>query len=110
MGCNVSHDQPDVAPQLGTLDPVFRLPGRHSQGDLHHQCGGVAEHVIAESDQDPWFVSQPGSRDETAVPGSGTHRQEVDHAGAELEGRLAALRDAARRARSESGVGVIVTA
>ena len=29
----------------------------------------------------------------------GTHRQKMDHAGAELEGRLAALRDPARRPR-----------
>src|SRR3984893_536155 len=106
MGWGVSHDQPDVAPELGALDPVFRLPGRHSQSDLHHQRGRVAEYVAAQSDQDPGLVSQPGSCDETAVPGSGAHRQEVDHAGAELEGRLAALRDSARRPRSESGVDV----
>src|ERR1700691_5635482 len=106
MGWSVSYDQPDVAPELGTPDPFFRLPGRHSQGDLHYQRGGVAEHVAAESDQDPRFVSQPGSRYETAVPGSGTHRQEVDHAGAELEGRFTALCDSARGPRSESGVGV----
>src|SRR5450631_4870599 len=30
----------------------------------------------------------------------------MDHAGAELEGRPAALRDSARRSRSEGGVGV----
>src|SRR5580765_4692513 len=106
MGWNVPHHQPDVAPELGALDPVFRLPGRHSQGDLHHQRGGVAEYVAAQGDQDPGLVSQSGSRYETAVPGSGAHRQEVDHAGAELEGRLAALRDSARRPRSKSGVGV----
>src|ERR1700719_3476315 len=106
MGWGVSHDQPDVAPELGAPDPVFRLPGRHSQSDLHHQRGRVAEYVAAQSDQDPGLVSQPGSCDETAVPGSGAHRQEVDHAGAELEGRLAALRDSARRPRSESGVDV----
>src|ERR1700719_2764547 len=106
MGWGVSHDQPDVAPELGAPDPVFRLPGRHSQSDLHHQRGRVAEYVAAQSDQDPGLVSQPGSCDETAVPGSGAHRQEVDHAGAQLEGRLAALRNSARRPRSESGVGV----
>ena len=33
----VSDDQPDVAPELGTHHAVLRLPGRHSQGDLHHQ-------------------------------------------------------------------------
>ena len=39
--------QPDVAPELGSLDAVFRLPGRHSQGDLYDQRRGVAEHVAA---------------------------------------------------------------
>src|SRR6266852_5392428 len=106
MGWSVPHHQPDVAPELGAPDSVFRLPGRHSQGDLHHQRGGIAEYVAAENNQDPGLVSQSGSRYETAVPGSGAHRQEVDHAGAELENRLAALRDSAKRPRSESGVGV----
>src|SRR6266478_8175486 len=106
MGWSVPHHQPDVASELRALDPVFRLPGRHSQGDLHHQRGGVAEYGATQGDQDPRLVSQSGSRHETAVPGSGAHRQEVDHAGAELEGRLAALRDSARRPRPESGVDV----
>src|SRR6266853_4405607 len=106
MGWSVPHHQPDVAPELGALDTVFRQPGRHSQGDLHHQRGGIAEYVAAENNQDPGLVSQSGSRYETAVPGPGAHRPEVDHAGAELEGRLAAFRDSARRPRSESGVGV----
>src|SRR6266852_6145136 len=69
MGWSVSNDQPDVAPELGTLDPVFRLSGRHSQSDLHHQRGGVAEYVATQGDQDPGIVSQFGSRYETAVPG-----------------------------------------
>src|ERR1700733_1390820 len=106
MGWNVSHDQPDVAPELGALDPFFCLSGRHSQGDLHHQRSGIAEHVVAESDQDTRLVSQPGSRYETAVPGAGAHRQEVDHAGTELEGRLAAFRNSAWRPRFENGVGL----
>src|SRR6266496_3857388 len=106
MGWGLPHDQSDVAAELGALDPIFRLSGRHSQGDLYHQRRGVAEHVFAESDQDARLVSQPGSRYETAVPGPGTHREKVDHAGAELEGRLTACRDSARRPRSHSGVGV----
>src|SRR6266705_4048815 len=106
MGSGVSDDQPDVAPELGTPDRIFRLSGGHSQGDLHDQRRRIAEHVAAESDQDARLVSQSGSRYETAVPGLGTHREKVDHAGAELEGRLAALLDSARRPRSESGVGV----
>src|SRR6266446_8013116 len=106
MGWHVSHDQPDVAPELGASHAVLRLSGRHSQGDLYHQRGRVAEYEFAQGDQNQGIVPQPGSRYETAVPGPGAHRQEVDHAGAELEGRLAALRDFARRPRSESGVGV----
>src|SRR5882762_11195961 len=106
MGWSVFNDQPDVAPELGASNAVLRLSGRHSQGDLYHQRGRVAEYELAQGDQNQGIVPQPGSRYETAVPGPGAHRQEVDHAGAELEGRLAALRDSARRPRSESGVGV----
>src|SRR5579863_9615515 len=106
MGWGVSHHQPDVAPELGALDPVFRLPSRHSQGDLYYQRGRVVEYELAQGDQNQGIVPQPGSRYETAVSGSGAHRQEVDYAGAELEGRLAALLDSARRPRTESRVGV----
>ena len=62
MGRSVSDHQPDVAPELGAPDPVFRLPGGHPQGDLHHQRGGVAEHVAAQGDQDAGLVSQPRRR------------------------------------------------
>src|SRR5205823_5470632 len=106
MGWSLSNDQPDVAPELGASHAVLRLSGRHSQGDLYHQRGRVVEYELAQGDQNQGIVPQPGSRYETAVSGPGAHRQEVDHAGAELEGRLAALRDSARRPRSESGVGV----
>src|ERR1700680_3458952 len=106
MGWSVSHNQSDVAPELGASNTVLRLSGRHSQSDLHHQRGGVAEYVAAKSDQDPRLVSSTRRRHETAVPGSGAHRQEVDHAGAELESRFAAFRDSARRPCSESGTGV----
>jgi transposase-like protein len=34
MGWGLSDDQPDVAPELGTLDTVFQLSGGHSQGHL----------------------------------------------------------------------------
>src|ERR1700682_5821576 len=106
MGWSVSHHQPDVAPELGASNAVLRLSGRHSQSDLYHQRGRVAEYEPTQGDQNQGIVPQPGGRYETAVPGPGAHRPEVDHAGAELEGRLAALRDSARRPRSESGVGV----
>src|SRR5260370_7066015 len=106
MGWSVSHHQPDVAPELGASNAVLRLAGRQSQGDLYHQRGRVAEYELAQGDQNQGLVPQPGGRYETAVPGPGAHRPEVDHAGAELERRLAAFRDSARRPRSESGVGV----
>jgi hypothetical protein len=40
------------------LTPFFAYPARHSQGDLHHQCGGVAEHELAQGGQDARLVSQ----------------------------------------------------
>src|SRR5260370_38273000 len=106
MGRSISPHPPAVAPELGAYNAVLRLAGRQSQGDLYHQRGRVAEYELAQGDQNQGLVPQPGGRYETAVPGPGPHRPEVDHAGAELEGRLAAFRDSARRPRSESGVGV----
>src|SRR5215213_4151573 len=88
MGWNVSDDQPDVAAKLGAPDAVFRLPGRHSQGDLYNQRSGVAEHVAAEGDQDPRLVPDAGGRDEAAVSGLGAHREKVDQAGERLEAAL----------------------
>ena len=32
--------------------PVFRVPGRDPAGDLHHECGRIAEHEPAEGDQE----------------------------------------------------------
>ena len=97
MGWCISDHQPDVATELGTPDPVFRLSGGHPQGDLHHQRSGVSEYEPAKSDQDARLVSYPGGGHEAVVPGAGTHRQEMDHASAGLESGLAALRDFARR-------------
>src|SRR5689334_3292160 len=110
MGRDVSNHQPDVAPELGALDAVFRLPGGHSEGDLYDQCDRVAEHVIAEGDQNAWLVSQRGCGDETAVPGVGAYCQEVDDAGAELESGLAALCDSARRPRPARRAGIAAAA
>src|SRR5579863_6436129 len=106
MGRGVSHHQPDVAPELGTPDPVLRLSGGHPQGDLHHQRSGVVEYELAKSDQDARLVSYPGSCYEAAVPGAGTYRQEVDHAGAGLESSLAAFRDFAGRAGPPNRIGL----
>src|ERR1700684_2131986 len=102
MGWDLSDHQPDVAPKLGALDPVFRIPSRHPESDLYHQRGGVVEYELAESDQDAGIVSQSGSRLQAALPSLGTHREKVDHAGGQLEKRLATFRNSARRSRSES--------
>src|SRR3954470_25076371 len=106
MGRDVSNHQPDVAPKLGALDAVFRLPGGHSEGDLYDQCHRVAEHVAAQGDQNAGLVSQRRCGDETAVPGVGAYCQEVDVAGAELETGLAALCDSARRPRPARRAGI----
>ncbi len=108
MGRVISHHQPDVAPELGSPDAVFRLPGGHSEGNLHDQCRGVAEHVAAQGDQDQGIVSERGGGAETTVPGAGAHRQEVDYAGAELESCLAAICHSARGSSSARRPGVAV--
>src|ERR1035437_7146017 len=106
MGWRLSHHQPDVAPELGAPDTVFCLPGRHSQGDLHDQRHRVSEHVAAQSDQDQGIVPQSGSGAEVTLSGTGARCYEVDHAGAELESRLAAFRHSAGRPRSARRVGM----
>src|SRR5665213_257575 len=106
MGRDVSDDQPDVAPELGTLNALFRVPGRYPQGDLHDQRRRIAEHVIAEGDQNQGLVPKSGGCSQAAVPRLGTYREEVDDAGSELESCLTALRDSARRPRSASRNGV----
>src|ERR1051325_11391890 len=68
MGRDVSNRQPDVAPELEALDAIFRLPGGHSEGDRYDECDRVAEHVIAEGDQNAGLVSQRRCGDETAAP------------------------------------------
>src|SRR5579864_4752279 len=106
MGWVLSHDQSDVAPELGIFDAVLRVSGGHPQGDLYHQRDRVTEHVAAESDKNPRVVSQPGGRLQAAVAGLGAYRQEVDNASAELESRFATFCDSARRSGSESGADV----
>src|SRR5258708_3912737 len=106
MGSGVSDDQPDVAPELGTPDAIFRLSGGHPQGDLYDQRGRIAEHVAAEGDQNQRLVPEPGSCVQAAVSGLGTHSQKVDHADTELESCLAAFFDSARRPRSANRNGV----
>src|SRR5271165_6248944 len=101
MGCFVSDHQPDVAAELGTFNAVFRLPGRHSQGDLYDQRRREPEHELAKSDQDQRLISEPGGRVQAAVSGLGTYRQKVDDADPQLEGRAATLRDPARGPRAE---------
>src|SRR6478609_3684021 len=106
MGRDLSYHQPDVAPELGAPDTVFCIPGRHSQGDIHDQRDRVTEHVAAQSNQDTGIVSDRGCGAEVAVPGAGTYCQEVDHAGAELEGSLAAFCDSAGRPGSTRRFGL----
>ena len=97
MGWNIPHDCPDVAAELGTPDAVFRVPGGHSQGDLHDERHRIAAHVAAPGDQDQGIFSESGGGDEVTVSGAGAHCQKVDHAGTKLESRLAAFCDFARR-------------
>src|ERR1041384_2768050 len=106
MGWDVSNNQPDVAAELGAPDTIFRLPGGHSEGDLHDECDRVAEHVTAQADQNTRIISECGCGDETAVPGAGAYCQEVDDAGTELEGSLAAFCDSARRLGPTRRVGI----
>src|SRR4051794_38727437 len=108
MGRSLSHDQPDVAPELGAPDTILRLPGGHSEGDLYDQCSRVAEHVATQGDQDARIVSECGCGDETAVPGAGAYCKEVDDAGAELEGGLAAFCDSARGPGPARRAGIAV--
>src|SRR6185436_14863190 len=107
MGRDVSNYQPDVAPELGALDAVLRLPGRYSEGDLYDECHRVAKHVVAQGDQNTGLVSERGCGDETAVPGVGTYCQEVDDAGTELESGLAALCNSAGRPRPARRAGIV---
>src|SRR5258708_34644051 len=100
MGSGVSDDQPDVAPELGTPDAIFRLSGGHPQGDLYDQRGRIAEHVAAEGDQNQRLVTEPGSCVRAAVTRLGTHSQKVDHADTELESSITAIFHSAPRPRS----------
>jgi hypothetical protein len=114
LGFLISPDS--IHPQKCPGQPIFRkaivgaCAGRRSvnrSSALSVRIGLLdSEYELAQGDQNQRIVSQPGSRSETAVPGPGACRQEVDHAGAELESGLAALRDFARRSRSQTGGGV----
>ena len=50
LGSEVSSHRKAVAGQLVAGDPVFRIPGGDSQGNLHHQCGRIAAYEPAQSD------------------------------------------------------------
>src|SRR5665213_2550771 len=86
----------------GTPHAVFCLSGRYSQSDLYDQCGGIAQYVTAESDQDPRLIPESGGRHEAVVPGPGAYRQKMDQAGTGLEGGITTLRHIARRPLSET--------
>lgn len=47
LGAQVSSDREDVDGQLASHHTVFRVSGRSAKSNLHHQCGGIAEHEFA---------------------------------------------------------------
>src|SRR5256884_8886906 len=97
VGREVSHDCEVLARQLAPSHSVLRAPTGDSESDLHDQRDRVAEHVAAQSDQSARLVSQRRGGLQAALPGATPHRQEMDHAGAELESRAQSLRDRLRK-------------
>jgi hypothetical protein len=67
-----------VARELGAGDSVFRLSARGSQSGVYNQCGRVAAHVAAQSDQNPRLVSGRRGGVETAVSGAAERLGEVE--------------------------------
>lgn len=63
------HQQP-VAAALGAGDSVFRVSSRDSEGDLHDERGGIAQHEPAESDQDARRLSKRRRSLESDLPGA----------------------------------------
>src|SRR6266446_8457351 len=97
VGREVSHDCEVLARQLAPSHSVLRAPTGDSESDLHDQRDRVAEHVAAQSDQSARLVSQRRGGLQAALPGATQHRQEMDHAGAELESRAQPLCDCLRK-------------
>jgi hypothetical protein len=101
MGRNVPNNQPDVAPNWEHLTPFFAYPADIRKVIYTTNAVESLNMSLRKVIKTRGVFPEPGSSAQTAVSGSGAHCQKVDHAGAELEGRLAALRDSAGRSRSK---------
>ena len=55
--------------QLAAHHPLLRIPRRNPQDRLHDQCGRIPAHAAAQSDEESRVISDPGSRDQTDLPG-----------------------------------------
>ena len=100
---SLSQREPGMAAELGAHHAVFQLPGRHPQGDLHHEQCGIAESVAAQDHQNPGRIPQPRRGVEVAVSRASASREEVDHADPSLAGSLEPLHDSV--AGADAGPG-----
>src|SRR5579883_1130784 len=107
LGWSVSEHQPDLAPELGAGDTIFRLPGGDPEGHLHYQRSGVSEHEPAQGDQNAGLVSERRSSLEAAVPGPGSSGEEMDAAGTGLESGAESIWDFVRGPAAARGAGMI---
>jgi hypothetical protein len=69
-----------VAAQLGPGDALLGLSGGDPEGDLHHQCRGSSEPVVAENHQNARRFSQRRCRAQAVVFGAAAGRKEIDDA------------------------------
>ena len=76
-----------LAEQLAARDSVLRASAGDSESHLHYQRRRVAEYVSAQGDQSPGLVPKRRGGAEVALSRAAEYRQEMDHAGPELEGR-----------------------
>ncbi|ATB60400.1 putative TonB-dependent transporter [Xanthomonas citri pv. fuscans] len=98
-----------LSKSMVTTDPVLRLPTGDPQGDLYDQRHRVGQHEPAQADQEPRRVPQRRSLDETVLPGSAQHHQEMDAADPRLEGCAEPLYDPVRGATSSAVTQTTVT-
>ncbi len=66
-----------LAKELGEGHTFLCISSRDSQGDLHDQCGGIAEHVSAQSAEDPGRLSQRGCSSQGHVSGASKCNREM---------------------------------
>src|SRR5215469_11909527 len=107
MGRPLSQHQPDLEAELGPGAAVFCVPGGNPEGDIHHQCGGVAEYELAQGDQDARFLSERGGGDQALIFGAGEGSEKMDATAAGLEGGSESLRDCLRGSRATKHAGRI---